>query len=495
MKIILRADGNASIGFGHLMRTLAFSVNIRDQADFLLLIRNPDALAIEACANYSVQYQDISAITFENEAEFVASQSTGKSLVFLDGYSFDEAYQKKIKESGCFLVCMDDHQDRKYLADCIINVAELASPSLVLKPISSKLVFGFNYALIRPEFTTTQFPDKNLKQVFICFGGGKETLPLIRKSVQAILQTNIYFTKILIVANKILLEEIQKIISEEKSHERFELHHSLKASEMADVLRKSSLAICSSSTIALECRAMNLPAVCGYYVDNQINIYNNLCIKGEICPAGNFNETTSSQLSELILQANETAVSPKQSIFNLNEIQKNYIKLLKAWEIEMDFSLRKASIEDSDLYLQWANHPDVRRNAILSEPILKDNHEKWFSSKVKNETALLLIAQWQGNSIGQVRFDLCDDIWEIDYSVDSNFRGKGFGDLLIRKGMQKLLERERKDIIVTGLVKLDNHASNQVFTKLHFIKQQPEVRSGVELNKFSLRLSTQFLYL
>ncbi len=104
VKIILRADGNASIGFGHLMRTLAFSSNMREVADLELLIRNPDQLALEACKNYSVQVTNISQVSHEEEPDFVAAKATGKSVVFLDGYSFDEAYQKRIKEKGCFLV-------------------------------------------------------------------------------------------------------------------------------------------------------------------------------------------------------------------------------------------------------------------------------------------------------------------------------------------------------------------------------------------------------
>jgi len=494
-QVFLRADGNASIGFGHLMRTLAFASNLKDVADLLLFVRDPDDLAKKTCISYDIEFQDISRLPLEDEADYIASRAGDKAIVFLDGYAFDEEYQTKIIQKGCFLVCMDDHQDRRYLANCIINVAELTDPSLVQKPIYSKLVFGFRYALIRPEFSRDDSPIKNLSQMFICFGGGKETLPYIRKSIQAIYLSQKRFNKVVIVTNQVLLEDINKIISDENSIDSIEVKHSLKAKEMAVVLMNSSLAICSSSTVALECRAMNLTTICGYFVENQINIYNNLVKQQEIFPAQNLNETSAKQLSELIVKAEESEDNLKESIFNLSHIRKNYQKLLMNWEGEMDFNLRKAENRDADTYLVWANHPDVRRNAISTDPIIPENHYRWFNSRINSPTTLMLIAEWQEKSVGQIRFDYSGESWEIDYSIDAEFRGMGFGELLIRKGMWYLLKQEKKEILVSGSVKIDNLASNQVFMKLHFREDENEFKSNIELRKFSLRLSPQFLYL
>jgi len=390
---------------------------------------------------------------------------------------------------------MDDHQDRRYLANCIINVAELTDPSLVQKPIYSKLVFGFRYALIRPEFSRDGFPAKGLNQLLICFGGGEETLSFISKSIKALRLSGKHFQKVVIVANQILVEDIKRMLSMVAAETNIEVKHSLKALEMANIMESSSLAICSSSTVSLECRAMNLKIICGYYVDNQKNLYSNLVQEFEIFPADNLNEISSSQLAELIVNAEESADVSKQSSFNLKNIKNNYHKLYNQWEIEMNINLRKAEKKDADIYLHWANQPDVRQNAIHSDLIIPENHYKWFDNRLSSPSAMMLIAEWNGRAVGQIRFDYFDDSWDIAYSVDADFRGKGLGELLIRKGMWILLNHQKKELLITAVVKPNNLASNQVFKKLFFKQEENVIRSGIELHNFSLRLNTQFLYL
>jgi len=460
-----------------------------------LFIRNPDDLAKQACIDYAIDFNDISKLPLEKEAEYIASHAGNKAIVFLDGYAFDEEYQTKIIKKGCFLVCMDDHQDRRYLAHCIINVAELIDLSCVQKPIYSKLVVGFRYALIRPEFTGDGFPTKGLNQLLICFGGGEETMSFISKSVEALSLLDKHFQKVVIIANQILIEDVKRLLSNVPAETNVEVRHSLKAQEMANVMKNSSIAICSSSTVSLECLAMNLKTICGYYVDNQKNLYGNLVQESEIFPAGNLNEINSSQLATLIVNAEKAPEVSKLSTFNLKNIKNNYHKLFSQWEIEMQIDLRKAEKKDADIYLHWANQPDVRLNAIHSDLIIPENHYKWFNNRIISPTTLMLIAEWNGEAVGQIRFDYSYDSWDIAYSVDKRFRGKGLGELLIRKGMWQLLNQQKKELLITAVVKPNNQASNQVFKKLFFKQEENVIRSGIELHNFSLRLNTQFLYL
>ena len=97
--------------------------------------------------------------------------------------------------------------------------------------------------------------------------------------------------------------------------------------------------------------------------------------------------------------------------------------------------------------------------------------------------------------MGQIRFDLHNGAWEIDYSVDANHRNMGIGELLIRKGMQELFNEIGENLLVVGLVKFNNLSSAEVFKKMHFSENQTETRSGIELSSFSYRLSSQLLSL
>jgi RimJ/RimL family protein N-acetyltransferase len=97
--------------------------------------------------------------------------------------------------------------------------------------------------------------------------------------------------------------------------------------------------------------------------------------------------------------------------------------------------------------------------------------------------------------IAQLRFDLHDVFWEISYSVDAAFRNRGIGEILLRKGMLRLLQKLQTDCKIVGHVKPANIASAEVFKKLHFTQQTNEIKDGIELLRFEYSLQSQLLSL
>jgi RimJ/RimL family protein N-acetyltransferase len=144
---------------------------------------------------------------------------------------------------------------------------------------------------------------------------------------------------------------------------------------------------------------------------------------------------------------------------------------------------------DMITYLNWANDPDVRNNAINSNPIPEENHRRWFESRLESETTLMFVGMWQNNEVGQIRFDMIEGCWEISYSVVKVHQNKGFGELLIRRGMETLKQLKPEPITITGVVKPDNISSLKVFRKLYFDETSELVeRNEVQLVFFSYRL-------
>lgn len=494
-EMFIRADGNSSIGFGHLMRALAFANHAKSISKVSLVIRNPDQIAHEACLHYDIQLLDISHISPEDEAFYLGKLAGQGKVVFLDGYSFDALYQQQVKQSGCFLVCMDDHHDRMFLADCVINVAELEDPAKVLRKISSRLVYGLKYALIRPEFSINSQVTAKLNQVFVCFGGGAETLPLIEKTLHALSLSNLVFDKIVVVLNEKLIPQVNELHAIKFAELPLELLSNLSSSNIAILISNSRIGICSSSTVSLECRALGLPIISGYFVANQKGIYNSLISNHEIPLLGNLQEISAELLANSIVNLWNNCQDYAKSVLHPDQIKKQYQRLIQSWLVEMEFSIRMAAADDVELYLDWANQPDVRLNAVNSDPIIPENHRKWFASRIQSDTTKLFVGAWNGKPVGQIRFDLHNDAWEIDYSVDANFRNMGIGELLIRKGMQELFNEIGENLLVVGLVKFNNLPSAEVFKKMHFSENQTETRSGIELSRFSYRLSSQLLSL
>ena len=74
-------------------------------------------------------------------------------------------------------------------------------------------------------------------------------------------------------------------------------------------------------------------------------------------------------------------------------------------------------------------------NSVNTEPIRIEHHSKWFCEKLENKNSLLYLIEKENSPIGQVRFDKSEEGWDIDYSVDERYRGKGFGEIILKYGI------------------------------------------------------------
>jgi len=161
--LIIRADANAAIGTGHVMRCLSLAE--------AWIAHGGRVLFLSACENESLA-QRISNTGAEMARLCGAPQSPDDiaqtrqvlnqhphSALLLDGYGFDAAYQDAVREDAvrkdAALVVLDDfaHLPR-YSADIIIN-QNLGAESFHYTCLpKTKLLLGTDYVLLRSEFTS-----------------------------------------------------------------------------------------------------------------------------------------------------------------------------------------------------------------------------------------------------------------------------------------------------------------------------------------------------
>lgn len=125
---------------------------------------------------------------------------------------------------------------------------------------------------------------------------------------------------------------------------------------------------------------------------------------------------------------------------------------------------KEAKFEDMMVYFNWANEAHVRHNSFNQEPIPLEKHRKWFSDKLASPRSLLLLATFEDELIGQVRFeDAGDGVFEIHFSIAKNQRGKGFGKKIVRSAVEYLARKNAHIKRVIGKVKPHNLASIRSF--------------------------------
>lgn len=134
---------------------------------------------------------------------------------------------------------------------------------------------------------------------------------------------------------------------------------------------------------------------------------------------------------------------------------------------------RLAQPADVRLYFDWANDPDTRRQSFNSAPISLETHTAWFTRKLVDPNAILLVFENEsGEAVGQVRFermpvaDMPDEII-IGISVDAHQRGKGLASQLIAQGCAVCREHWG-DVTIHAYIKPQNQASVRAFERAGF---------------------------
>lgn len=145
---------------------------------------------------------------------------------------------------------------------------------------------------------------------------------------------------------------------------------------------------------------------------------------------------------------------------------------------------RPARPADAQLYFDWTNDPDTRRQSFNSNPISLETHAAWFARKLADPSALLLVFENEaGEAVGQVRFeripvaDLSDEII-IGVSVDVKQRGKGLASQLIDQGCA-VCRQQWGAVAIHAHIKPDNQASVRSFERAGFTLSGESSKFGV----------------
>ena len=145
----------------------------------------------------------------------------------------------------------------------------------------------------------------------------------------------------------------------------------------------------------------------------------------------------------------------------------------------MRLTLREVTGKDIDLLFQWANDPVTRQNAFHTEQIPYETHRVWFVKMLADRDVLKYILCSTTNAgevqnIGQIRLSIEDGEALIDYSIDPEKRGQGYGTRMILMAEEKLRELRVDVIYCKGQVKHANIASAKAFEKCGYDMDEKE---------------------
>jgi UDP-2,4-diacetamido-2,4,6-trideoxy-beta-L-altropyranose hydrolase len=268
-QLIFRADGNPQIGMGHVMRCLALAKMLDDTFRFAIITPAPEVVRLIEEANGTVV-----PLKTDDISEFL-TVITANDIAILDGYAFEETYQRTVREVVAKLVFIDDLVAGHQVADVVINHAGGITQSDYDAEPYTRFCLGPNYALLRPEFLKTQTSslaiDESIQSrpVFVSLGGSDQhntSLAVLEALRQVDAAQMIRIILGPFHPDRAAIEAFREQLP------NLTILQNLSAAQMVSELGQCSLAITACSTVAYEVCAVNRPLIGIVTAENQDRI-------------------------------------------------------------------------------------------------------------------------------------------------------------------------------------------------------------------------------
>jgi UDP-2,4-diacetamido-2,4,6-trideoxy-beta-L-altropyranose hydrolase len=276
MPLLLRADANARIGSGHVMRCLALAEAWQErggQATFLTAMKSPSLRA-------RLESEDVR--TVEVAAEPGDADDAGQaaalarelnaSWVVVDGYHFGAAYQQAIKDAGLRLLFIDDNGHAEhYCCDLLLNQNAHACEGLYAsREPGTRLLLGTRYSLLRREFWPWRQWRRRIApvagKVLVTLGGSDPdnvTLKVIRALGQTALQD--VEATVLVGGDNPHYAELHAAAGESPTAIRLEQN----ATNVPELMAWADLAVSAGGSTCWELALMGLPSLVIVLAENQ----------------------------------------------------------------------------------------------------------------------------------------------------------------------------------------------------------------------------------
>jgi spore coat polysaccharide biosynthesis predicted glycosyltransferase SpsG len=217
--------------------------------------------------------------------------------------------------------------DKHYVADIVINHAEGIDPLVYSIESYTKLLIGYKYALLRKEIRNgaNNFTKKKYSALVVM--GGADPLRITPILVEQL--AKYHFSKpvaVVVGGDEIKTTKISR-------SENIIYFQKLNAGEMAELMLSAEFGIFPASTVSVEACRIGLPFICGYYVDNQIEIYRGIEENKLAVCIGDYTtfstEKMDMAISEITSQEILLSILEKQTIAMDNQTENRFKNIFK----------------------------------------------------------------------------------------------------------------------------------------------------------------------
>lgn len=485
-QIVIRADANIRMGTGHLMRCLALAQAWRDDGGGVTFLTATDLSMLQdrlQSEGMAVNHLSTRAGSYDDAMQTAAfARKIYASWIVIDGYQFDGAYQKALKDSGRSVLFIDDFGHAgHYYADIVLNQNIYAVPTLYPnKEVYTHFLLGPRYALLRREFLKWRgWKRESLsiaRKVLVTMGGSdqKNVSGKVIRAIQHLKKEDLEVA-VVVGSNNPHYEDLKSIVGNSPLPIRLIRN----VANMSELMAWADVGIAGGGSTYLELAFLGLPFLVVNMADNQRLSTEQLNAVGAATNLGWHEDLSIDEIEQSLTKLMGDREKRSQMVRHNQQLVdgNGAVKVLMHMKSD-SLELKKACEKDCRLLWVWANDEDARSASFRSEIIPWEEHVNWFKSKLHDSNCIIYIANdAEREPIGQVRLDVDGEKAVISVSIDRKFRKKRYGSLLILKASKKMFDDSDVETI-NAYIKQSNEPSVRAFLKAGFQDKGTKLING-----------------
>jgi UDP-2,4-diacetamido-2,4,6-trideoxy-beta-L-altropyranose hydrolase len=464
--IIFRADGNSKMGLGHLVRSSALAEMLKENYHCILATRCSLQPLLREMRSVFTEIILLAEVDYSEEARTFCQISGNENLIVLDGYNFDDVYQRELYRQGYDIFSIDDIHAFPFYSKAIINHSGGVTPLHYRALPSTQFYLGPGYALLRRAFLEAAKNRRNEitdSNCFVCFGGadpGNQTMEILQN---AEIRKN--FEKIHVVIGNAYQYKLE-LDAFVKDQSEIIVHHAVSPANMVAIMRDCSYAVCSPSTIVYEYLSVGGIVFLQQIADNQKDVISYFVNEGMAF--------TLNQLGNIENGAIASSFAKQKMYFDGNQdhrLRKSFDQYFESKTL----SIRSAAEQDLEISYHWANDPEVRAQSYNQSSISLEEHAAWFHTRLKDVHSYFYILEQHKKPVAQIRFQVSNNEAVLGYLAGMSIRSKGLGTAILGKGIEAFVRDYGKPVDITGYVKKTNLPSQRSFERLAFVKEEAAI--------------------
>lgn len=393
----------------------------------------------------------------------------------VDNYALDARWERAMRPHAQRILVIDDLADRSHDCELLLDQNLLAGGDRRYSgkvPDSCGLMLGPDYALLQPVYgrlhprmPTRSGPVRTL----LIFFGGADPADVTGRALAAFrsLGREDVIADVVVGVSNPRRGDLAGLAA---GMSNIRLHDGLPS--LAPLMASADLALGAGGATSWERCCLGLPSLVVTLADNQRPIAAELHRRGLVRWLGHVGEVGEAALAAALKQALGQELPEQWSrdcLALLDGRGVDRVAAVLTASSAMRLRLRPALPSDEAMLLRWTNDPIVRKESFTTGPIDSETHRQWFNRRLRDiEGCRIYIAETESNiPVGQARFDFDGEGWEVGYSLDSLYRGRGVGRQLLTAALLRL-RAEMPDSVVIAKVKARNRASRRIFEALGF---------------------------